>query len=288
MTEPFNRSDLDESTTTKIRGYLRSIEEVYECNVVTAWLGGSHAWGVASKNSDFDIYFLYTQQLTDYVSIGNYDKTYQFSGEHIEDGVAPSYRIDDIEFTGWDMRNFGEMLLESNPMAVEILSGGVPIKTHPVIPDLREYVENRFHNIELYQHYCSYTRSHYRRYLLERDQPYLKRLLYLLRAAISAQYIRLEKDFPPEASREIIPSDVYDVFTDRIERKQNGESDTRIVTELQQVESFITEILSLKVGSDQFNHTDHIPEETIDKNDIDSYILQIVTGYQKLHSSPSR
>lgn len=285
MTEPSEVNGLDELTTTKIRGYLRSIEQVYDCNVVTAWLGGSHAWGVNSHNSDLDIYFLYTQRLTDYVSVGSYDKSHEFSGEHVKDGVVPTYRLDDVEFSGWDIRHFGELLLDSNPMAVEILSGGVPVKTHPVIPNLREYVESHFHNIELYQHYRSYTRSHYRKYLIDRSQPYLKRLLYLLRGAISAQYIRITHDFPPmrcadlaEASREIIPNEVYDVFTDLIERKRSGESDTKVVSELEEVESFITEVVSLKVGSDKFDHTDHIPEKTMDASEIDTYLLQIVTG----------
>ncbi len=276
---------LSEQTTLKLQSHLTAIEKQYNITIVTAWLGGSHAWNVASTDSDYDVYFVYTQPLTDYALIDGYESSYDFSGEHVTDGVPPQFHLPDVEFVGWDLRHFGELLLESNPTPIEVLVAGHPIKTHPVIPELSEYVTTHFHNINLYQHYHSLTKSQYNQYLKDRKQPTLKRTLYVLRGALTAEYIRTEQSFPPlelpelaDAAHKFAPSSTVTVFQDLIKQKQNGERTSNVEPQINTVEPFIRSVLNREVGSSEFNHQKHIPDETMDSSQLDSYLLQIITG----------
>jgi len=277
---------ITDTDTLKIQSYLDAIEQDRDVTIQTAWLGGSHAWGVESEHSDFDIYFIYTQRLTDYATICAYESAIDITGEHVESGVAQQLRLPDLEFTGWDVRHFAELINDSNPIALEMLVGGIPVKSHPAISDLKEYAETHFHNIELYQHYRGHTGSHYKKYIESRKQTDLKRVLYLLRAAFSAEYIRHKKSFPPmkcpelaERTSNIIPSDTHSIFTELVERKQHGESGEINESKISTIEPFVTSVIERAVGSDEFNQKEHIPDQFMEGNEIDQYLMAIITGF---------
>jgi len=278
---------IDNQDTIKLQSYLRSVEEKYDVTVVAAWVGGSYAWGLESPTSDYDISFIYRQNLTDYAIVSGYDDSLDFSGQYVSPGVPPQFHLDNLEFNGWDIRYFGELLLETNPTPIEILVGGIPIKTHYVVPELRDYVCTRFHNIELYQHYRSLAANHYGKYIQDSKDISTKRALYMLRGALSAEYIRYKHLFPPlkfsrllEDHPDSIPENIVQAGRDIAERKRSGDYNPVSEDVLDTIRPFVTDVIERKVGSEKFNHEQHIPEKTIDASDIDDFILRILTNQQ--------
>ena len=78
--------------TKTILENLTLIEHDHNVRILYAVESGSRAWGFASKNSDFDVRFIYIHTLDWYLSI-------QEKRDVIEIPIN-----DDLDISGWDLR----------------------------------------------------------------------------------------------------------------------------------------------------------------------------------------
>jgi predicted nucleotidyltransferase len=93
----------------KILAELKRIEQENDVKVLYAVESGSRAWGFPSKDSDYDVRFIYIHKRDWYLSI-----------EQKRDVLE--YPINDLlDISGWDLRKALQLLLKSNPVLLEWL-----------------------------------------------------------------------------------------------------------------------------------------------------------------------
>ena len=96
-----------------IRAKLLAIEKQYNIKILYACESGSRGWQFASPDSDYDVRFIYTQPLNNYLSIVN-----------VEDNI--SFPInDELDIYGWDIGKVLKLMGKSNTTAFEWLQSPI-------------------------------------------------------------------------------------------------------------------------------------------------------------------
>ncbi|MDG5757985.1 nucleotidyltransferase domain-containing protein [Natronococcus sp. A-GB1] len=135
--------------------HLNEIERFQEMSVVLAVARGSHAWGAAGPNSDYDVGFVYAPtDLRRYAHLGGVE------------AVCLEER-GNFEYQGWDVRKFASLLADSNDGAVDLLRSPNRYRTHYDPDPLADYVERTYNPIDLYHAWRGIATNNYRKYLSE-------------------------------------------------------------------------------------------------------------------------
>ena len=96
---------------------LKEIESRYDVRILLAVESGSRAWGFASKDSDYDVRFIYVRPRDFYLRL---DKT--------RDVIE--WQLDDtLDINGWDITKTLTLLHSSNPTLFEWNSSPIVYKT---------------------------------------------------------------------------------------------------------------------------------------------------------------
>ncbi|MDF1849679.1 MAG: nucleotidyltransferase domain-containing protein [Verrucomicrobiales bacterium] len=171
--------------TEKILQKLRQLEEEYGFQVLYACESGSRAWGFASADSDYDVRFLYVWPKDRYLGI--------FSPP---DSIDLEIDVDDLDFSGWDLRKALPLFRKSNgPLLEWLFSPIVYFEDDSVLSQWRELVPTYFSPGNSIAHYLGLSRKIHGA-IEETGEATAKKYLYVLRALLSAAYI-IEKGRPP-------------------------------------------------------------------------------------------
>lgn len=92
-----------ELTRIRIPWKIRELEDTYGIHILHAAENGSRAWGTASKDSDFDVRFVYIRPRNEYLRL---DETRDFMELPVSDGW---------DMSGWDLAKALRLLHGSNP-----------------------------------------------------------------------------------------------------------------------------------------------------------------------------
>jgi predicted nucleotidyltransferase len=193
--------------------------------------GGSRAWRIDSKSSDYDVRFVYARRLEDYLKLDRPADVIQ--------------RIEgDVDAVGFDIYKFCRLLKASNPSAIEWLTSDI-VYLNEQPPELVDFAQNHFNPKALFWHYKSMCKSNYLKYIKSREGVTYKRYLYAMRGLVNALYVLKEQCIPPIAFPETLmlmknslPPNVYKTLTDIIEfKKQSKEKD--IVKNVVQIDDYI-------------------------------------------------
>ncbi|RZV12257.1 hypothetical protein BDK88_1153 [Natrinema hispanicum] len=136
-----------------VADHLTTIEREHDVAVPLAVARGSHAWGGASPDSDYDVGFVFVStDLRRYAHLERPPETI------VEDRGA-------FEYQGWDVRTFAQLLADSNEGAIDLLRS--PISYHRAYdPDeLAAYIERTYNPIDLYHTWRGIATSNYRKYI---------------------------------------------------------------------------------------------------------------------------
>lgn len=90
---------------TEIHGALQSIQEQETVRVLYACESGSRAWGFPSRDSDYDVRFIYVRPRDWYLSVDLERR------DVIERPIS-----DRLDVSGWDLRKALQLLRKSNPL----------------------------------------------------------------------------------------------------------------------------------------------------------------------------
>src|SRR5438477_8449492 len=93
----------------EIQDELQRIEKQFEVRILYAVESGSRAWGFESKDSDWDVRYIYIQKPEWYLSID--DK------KDNREEILPNQ----IDVAGWDLRKALKLFRKSNPPMLEWL-----------------------------------------------------------------------------------------------------------------------------------------------------------------------
>ena len=101
----------------KQKAKLQEIEEKCNAKVLYAIESGSRAWDFASKDSNYDVCFIYARKTEDYLKL-----------EKTRDVIE--YELNDIyDINGWDVKKFLPLLQDSNPVIFEWAQSPIVYKT---------------------------------------------------------------------------------------------------------------------------------------------------------------
>lgn len=137
-----------------IRARLLEIEAWSEVRVLFACESGSRAWGFPSKDSDYDVRFLYLHPIDWYLSI-----------EERRDVIE--LPIDEqLDINGWDLRKALKLFRKSNLLLYEWLGSPI-VYTEPfsTAARLRELAGVYYSPAACIYHYLHMAQENYREYL---------------------------------------------------------------------------------------------------------------------------
>ncbi|ELY82546.1 nucleotidyltransferase domain-containing protein [Natrinema pallidum] len=146
-------SHLPNRVSRTVDDHLTAIEREYDIAVVLAVARGSHAWGAASPDSDYDVGFVSAP-----TDLRRYAHLETVPGTVVEDRG-------EFEYQGWDVRTFARLLADSNEGAIDLLRSPIRYRTAYDPAALADYLERTYNPIDLYHTWRGIATSNYRTYI---------------------------------------------------------------------------------------------------------------------------
>jgi predicted nucleotidyltransferase len=134
---------------------LAGLEADHDARVLAARDTGSRAWNLAGPASDYDATALFVQRPAAYARLGGPVETVERAA-------------DEVELTAWNVRRFGELLVDSNPSALEFCHSPRIYRAYGPLSALVDDVGEQFDPMAVYHHYRSLATRQYRKYLQRR------------------------------------------------------------------------------------------------------------------------
>jgi predicted nucleotidyltransferase len=198
-----------------IEDALRRIEEADEVRVLYAVESGSRAWGFASRDSDWDVRFIYLRRPTWYLSVQRRRDVLEYP---LSDG---------LDVSGWDVKKALGLFAKSNPPLLEWLRSPIIYReAFSMAETLRELSARYFSSRSCMHHYFHMAVGNYREYL-QGDPVRVKKYFYVLRPVLACKWIAAHGTMPPMEFASLVddqlPSRLQPVVHELLERKRAGD-----------------------------------------------------------------
>lgn len=169
---------------------LQKIEKDSNVKILYACESGSRAWGFPSKDSDYDVRFIYVHQKHDYLTIDPI-------GIGKKRDVIELPINDLLDVSGWDLTKALKLFRKSNPPLMEWLhSGIVYYEAFTTIGKMKKLSEEVFAPHSCIHHYLNMASNNFREFL-QGDTVKIKKYFYVLRPVLAARWIEQYNEFPP-------------------------------------------------------------------------------------------
>jgi predicted nucleotidyltransferase len=133
---------------------LERIEHEENVRILYACESGSRAWGFPSKDSDYDVRFLYARPVDWYLSILE-------KRDVIERPISGM-----LDINGWDLRKALNLFRKSNPPLLEWLQSPIVYRENRAIAEqIRRISPFTFSQKSCMYHYLHMAKRNYREYL---------------------------------------------------------------------------------------------------------------------------
>jgi len=164
---------------------LQRIEREEGVRILYACESGSRAWGFPSRDSDYDVRFLYIRPMEWYLSI--FDKR-----DVIERPIS-----DRLDINGWDLKKALRLFRKSNPPLLEWLQSPILyLERGSAASQIRGLASQMFSPRACMHHYLHMARGNYRTYL-QGDTVKIKKYFYVLRPILACEWIEKHGAMPP-------------------------------------------------------------------------------------------
>lgn len=186
--------DADKAEAAMRLGRIEAEEGV---TILIAVESGSRAWGFPSPDSDFDVRFIYTRPITDYLLF-----------KPPKDVITrPIDGVWDLE--GWDVRKAMGLLAKGNATVAEWLQSPLIYREMGPFPYLLRDLIKRYASIDRsLRHYYGLTKTCYNGEMLNRVEVNYKKYFYAVRGAMAIAWIRAYKEVPPMTLPELTSTSV--------------------------------------------------------------------------------
>lgn len=256
---------------TKISQICKDIEREEKVKILFAVENGSRNWNISSKDSDYDVRFVFVRPLKEYIQINKRDEVIlrHFNKEGIK--ISPEGCF--IDVCGFDVHKFTRMLWDSNPQVIEWLTSNIVYYGRQNKVFLN-FAKNNFKPISLYFHYKSMCRQNYMKYLKSGNLVTYKKYLYVMRGLVNAKYVVFKKELPTTdfvktlKQAYFIPADIQIKLKEIIGLKKEGK-EKEIIQNITKIDYYIEEFLK---------NDDEAPKEKqlATPNEIDKELRRIV------------
>ncbi|MGC3988788.1 MAG: nucleotidyltransferase domain-containing protein [Chthoniobacteraceae bacterium] len=196
---------------------LARLEQARAVRVLFACESGSRAWGFASRDSDYDVRFLYVHRRDWYLSVENHRDVIELP------------LSDELDISGWELRKALRLLRKSNPPLLEWLKSPIVYRHDPVFTAEFEALSAEFYSPQrCFAHYLHMAFGNWRNYLRGREAVSLKKYLYVFRPLLACRWIERQLGQVPMLFAELVhgvleESAVRVALDDLVARKQAGE-----------------------------------------------------------------
>jgi len=184
---------------------IEKIEELQKMNnisIIYACESGSRAYGSNSLNSDFDVRFIYTYSVNDYLRV---DKQ--------RDSLVVKL-TNTLEMNGWDLFKAMELFSKSNPSLYECLFSPIVYKEIPqIFEELRYLAAESFSLQGLAFHYANLVKSNIKQLKRGHQKPYqqIKTIFQTTRGLLMVHFIFEYYQLPPIRMEKLIKSSTYSI-----------------------------------------------------------------------------
>ena len=233
----------------RIKKLCKKIEKENKIRILFAVENGSRAWGTESKDSDYDIRFVFVRPLEEYIQINKLSEVMETAFDR--NGKPHPVQGSFIDFSGFDIFKFVRMLSCSNPTVIEWLVTDI-VYYGKQNPAFKKFAANNFNPISLYHHYKSMCRNNYLKYLKSGDQITYKRYLYAMRGLINAEWVAHKKLVPPirfvetlKQSKKLVPENIIEKLNEIIKLKSKGK-EKEIIQNIGSMDKYIENFLKDK------------------------------------------
>jgi uncharacterized protein len=173
--------------TQAITEQLHSIEQTENVRILYACESGSRAWGFASRDSDYDVRFIYIRPPEWYLRID-----LETQSDVIELPISG-----ELDINGWDIRKALNLLRKSNPPLLEWLcSPTIYLDQFDFRSRLARLAAEYYAPVPCAFHYLHMARGNNREFL-QGELVNLKKYLYVLRPLLAVKWIESERDPAP-------------------------------------------------------------------------------------------
>ncbi|MGK9234036.1 nucleotidyltransferase domain-containing protein [Inquilinus limosus] len=227
---------VDEAMRQRIGPILDGIERREGVRILMAIESGSRAWRFASRDSDYDVRFIYRRPIDDYLSV----ETRRDVIELPVDGT--------LDVNGWDLRKALGLIAKSNAVVIEWLTSPVVYRRDDdATALLLGLAKAHTHLPALAYHY---DRSARRAWCPGDDgNPIkLKSYFYALRPALALNWMRRKgtpppMDLPSLMSGSPLPDNLRDAVSMLLRRKAEA-TESETVARVPALEAYLTTALA--------------------------------------------
>lgn len=208
---------IDATMQETIKEQLEKLEREEQVQILYACESGSRAWGFPSKDSDYDVRFIYIRRPEWYLSI--FDRR-----DVIERPIT-----DNLDLSGWDLRKALKLYRKSNPPLLEWLQSPIVYgEKYSVANALRGMSPLAFAPKSCMYHYLNMARGNFRTYL-QGERVRVKKYFYVLRPVLACMWIARYGGMPPMEFdvmvRTLLPEagELTNAIDGLLERKKRGD-----------------------------------------------------------------
>lgn len=177
---------------------LRTVEQEHEVKIIYAVESGSRGWGFASRDSDYDVRFIYVHPTDWYLSI-------EKKRDVIEYPVT-----EQLDINGWDIQKALVLFKKSNPPLYEWLTSPIIyLEQGTFIQRLRDLMPTMYSPISSLHHYLHMAKGNYREYL-KREKVRVKKYFYVLRPILACLWIERYNTAPPMPFETLLHAHTFD------------------------------------------------------------------------------
>ncbi|ETI69815.1 nucleotidyltransferase domain-containing protein [Neobacillus vireti] len=169
---------------------FKKIEEDFHIKILFACESGSRAWQFPSKDSDYDVRFIYVHKKKEYLAIDPI-------GIGSKRDVIELPINDLLDISGWELTKALRLFRKSNPPLMEWLrSGIVYYQAFSTIEQMQELSKSIFAPNSCSHHHLNMETNNFREYL-QGEEVRIKKYFYVLRPVLAAGWIEKYNEFPP-------------------------------------------------------------------------------------------
>lgn len=203
---------------------IKQLEKDNDIKILFACESGSRAWGFPSKDSDYDVRFIYVPNTNWYLSIDQKRDVIEIpSRDQISIPIDPL-----LDISGWELTKALRLFRNSNPPLLEWLrSSIVYYQSYSTIEKMKALDKNIFSPISCLYHYLNMAKGNFRDYL-QGNEVRIKKYFYVLRPILAAKWIEKYNSIPPMEFQVLLedilqPGELKESVTTLLKRKIDGE-----------------------------------------------------------------
>lgn len=168
-----------------IKSCLNEIEHQNNVRILFACESGSRAWGFASKDSDYDVRFIYVHEKEWYLGIDDLKDVIELPVNEV------------LDISGWDIRKALRLMRRSNAPLLEWLQSPVIYKKDAdFYSRIRQLVSAHFILKAGFHHYLSMAKNCFANEL-QTNNVKVKKYFYALRPILACKWIVDKMEMPP-------------------------------------------------------------------------------------------